>query len=420
MAGLAAASRLASSGMPVSVFESAPQLGGRARGVDYRGIRLDNGQHILLGAYQETLALLKQAGVAEDRALMRLPLQLNMLDLMQSKNERAFSLKACTALPAPLHILTGLLFAKGMPLRVRFSAIQLMVWLKLKRFKLKQDEPLADFLQRKQQPEALIKNLWEPLCLAALNTPINQASAQVFLNVLRDSFAKGKSDSDLLLPRTDLSALLAQPLADWLRKQGCQIHTSSPVKSIAQTDTGFLLNGEHAFSHVIMACAPHQLKHIELPEAITKQLPVFDYQPITTVYLQFEEHLQLPRPMTGLVNSVSQWVLDRGRTSGQNGLLAVVISADKPSADLPNDILAGKVITELQQAFPNLGEPLWHKVITEKFATFACTSKLTRPMHLTPCAGLYLAGDYTYADYPATIEGAVRSGIHVSNYIINS
>ena len=417
MAGLAAASRLASRGVTVTVFESAKLLGGRARGIDYKGVMLDNGQHIMLGAYRETLRLLKQAEIDESQAFLRLPLQLHMQDI---KHHPTISLYANATLPAPLHILAAFLFARGLTKNSRFAAIRLMLWAQLHRFQLVQDMPLSDFLTQRKQTQQLITAIWEPLCLAALNTPLHEASAQVFLNVLRDSFARKKGDSDLLLPRADLSALLSQPLADWLSGQGTSI-VRQGVKKIETSTSGFNVFTDTqilSFSHVILACGPHQLTHIELPDTLANALPNFDYQPITTVYLQLDESLQLPRPMTGLVNSVSQWVFDRGLMCGQKGLLAVVISADNTASGMPNDALAERVIAELQLAFPDLGKPLWHKVITEKFATFACKASLKRPDSQTCIKNLYLAGDYVARDYPATIEGAVRSGIAAADYIL--
>ena len=424
IAGLAAAVKLAENNIKVTLLEAAPQLGGRARRVDYQDLKLDNGQHILLGAYSATLGLLKLAGVDESQALMRLPLTLSMINLA---NKSTFTLQAYDALPAPLHILSGLLLAKGMRFSERLAAVKLMVWMKLNSFKLKQDEPLASFLQRKNQPEVVIKNLWEPLCLAALNTPLALASTQIFLNVLRDSFNKKKSDSNMLLPRVDLSSLISTPLADYIVQHGGEVKTGCTIKQIQQTEAGFNLNIDDAevdFSHVIIACAPHQLANIAVLTRHSRAdenpfftaQAVFSHQAITTVYLQYHQNTKLPQAMTGLVGSVSQWVFDRGQLCAQHGLLAVVISAHAPF-EMSQEALAEQVIAELKLAFPQLETPLWHKVITEKRATFSCDANLTRPIAQTALANLYLAGDYIAGDYPATIEGAVRSGIAVANLI---
>ena len=124
--------------------------------------------------------------------------------------------------------------------------------------------------------------------------------------------------------------------------------------------------------------------------------------------------------MLGLVGGISQWVFDRGLLCGQHGLMAVIISAEGQHQQLTQDELALKVAQELKASFPQLAQALWHKVIAEKRATFSCTVNLPRPTHATPYPNLYLAGDYTYADYPATIEGAVRSGVACADLVGNS
>jgi hydroxysqualene dehydroxylase len=418
MAGLAAAATLVKQGQQVTLFEASATLGGRARGIDYNGLRLDNGQHILLGAYKETLNLLQLAGIDEKLNLKRLPLSLLVHDLLKSPS---FSLNAPPSLPAPLHILIGLLSAQGVTLAEKFSAIRFMAWMRLKQFKLTQDQPLAVLLQAHQQSAKFIQFLWEPLCLAALNTPLKLASAQVFLNVLRDSFAQDKNDADILLARCDLSSLISEPLEQYILANNGVVNTGSTVTNIEANDDGYQVQSNENtanFSHIVIACGPHQLKSFNesLPK-LAASVAHLQYQAITTVYLQYAPTAKLAQPMLGLVNSLSQWVFDREQICGQAGLMAVVISAH-PALAQSQAQLAELVAAELLTVFPDLGQPLWHKVITEKRATFGCNSALKRPANITPYPNLYLAGDYTAGDYPATIEGAVRSGIQAANHII--
>lgn len=420
LAGLAAAATLASKGLSVTLYETSQTLGGRARGLPYQQLTLDNGQHILLGAYQATLQLLELAGVDERVAFTRLPLTLTVHNL---KTTDYFQLKATPYLPAPLHILGGLISAHGLRLRDKFRAIQLLSWMKLRQFRLSQDEPLLALLTRKRQTETLMQSLWEPLCLAALNTPLALASAQVFLNVLKDSFAQQKNDADMLIARQDLSSTLSAPLAAYIIARGGKINTGTTVDSIAPSQQGYQLQtaGQtHAYSDIIIACGPHQLKNLTpfWPQFLN---PVahLNYQPITTVYLQYSAEARLPQPMLGMVNSVGQWVFDRGQLCDQAGLMAVVISAHGPWLDKQSN-LADTVSAELAQLFPQLGNPLWHKVITEKRATFSCEAQLTRPTNNTAYPNVWLAGDYTAGDYPATIEGAVRSGIEAANQLLRA
>ncbi len=422
-AGLAAAARLAEHRIPVTLFEAGRQLGGRARGISWQGHTLDNGQHILLGAYSETLSLLKLAGVDVQQAFYRLPLQLTV--------QPDFELRACKTLPAPLHILAGLLQASGLTWQERWSAVRFMAWMKLNGFRLQQDVSLTDLLSSQSQPEKLTRYLWEPICLAALNTPLSKASAQVFLNVLRDSFSKAKADSDTLLPRLDFSALMAEPMADYICAQGGQVRRMQSVENIRHVGTGFELKvaeTAETFSHVILAVSSFRLPDItqQLPALapIHAQCQALQYQPICTVYLQFDKQLILPQPMIGLSSGFGQWVFDRGQLYGQPGLLAVVISAEGAHQRLTQDALADTLSQELAACFPALSSklknPLWHKVITEKRATFACSVDLQRPRMQTAIPNLYLAGDYVAGDYPATIEGAVRSGAAAARVIIEN
>lgn len=411
LAGLSAAAKLTEQGISVTLFEAAPQLGGRARRVIWKNTYLDNGQHILLGAYHHTLELLRLVNVDEKSALLRTPLVLHM--------DKVFSLKACHYLPAPFHLLFGLLAAQGLSWSEKWDAIRFFSQLKLQSFRLVQDQPLANFLAENKQPQKLIKALWEPLCLAALNTPLNQASTQVFLNVLQDSFNKKRSDSDLLLPKIDLSTLFADPIEAYIKKRGGQIRMGENIKKIEPGQDGFKLmneaKDEFHFTHVIVATSPFRTNELGLALKLPKSN--FSYQPIYTVYLQYPDDTKLPRVMTGLCNTLSQWAFDRGQLCGQAGLIAVIISAEGPHQNLSQQELANHVMAEMKQAFPNLPEPIWHKVIAEKRATFACTPNLQRPQMQTQWPHLYLAGDYVAGDYPATIEGAIQSGMACAKQI---
>lgn len=414
-AGLAAAVELAAAGIPVTVYETARQLGGRARGIGWQQRGLDNGQHILLGAYSDTLRLLRLAGIAPEQALLRLPLRLSILN--------AFELQA-PALPAPLHLLAALLRARGLNWRERLAALRLVARLRADGFRVAEDMPLGDFLARHRQPPRVTQLLWEPLCLAALNTPLALASTQVYLNVLGDSFSRARADSDLLLPRCDLSALFPAAAADYIARHGGQVLTGTPVDSIAAAAGDYVLHAKgtaQSFSHVVVAVPPWHLAELaaglpQLAEPV-RMAQALDYQPICTVYLQYDAATRLIFPMLGLTGGHAQWVLDRGATHHQAGMLAAVISAAGPYQRLPQQALAATIADELTRAF-GLPAPQWSKVIIEKRATFACTPDLARPPQVTALPNFYLAGDYTAGPYPATIEGAVRSGVACAQAII--
>lgn len=419
-AGMAAAVTLAARRIPVTVIEAARTLGGRARRVDYRGLALDNGLHILIGACRETLRLMRQVGADPGRLFLRQPLTWEI-------HER-FHLKAA-GLPAPLHLLAGLAAARGVPAGERLAAALFLGRMRRQRHVLPRDITVAALLADQKQGPTLTRLLWRPLCVAALNTPPESASAQVFLNVLRDGLDAGREASDLLLPRADLSRLFPQPAAEYVRAHGGEVLTGQRVTAIverpAAAGRGYAVKcagGERACSHVICASAPQHaaglLSAIPALDGVTASIGRLAYQPIHSVYLRYPRAPRLPAPMLGFDSPILHWAFDRGALAGQHGLLGAVISATGPHCSLPQEELGRLVHQELQQQLGSLPDPEWCRVIAEKRATFACTPGLGRPEARTPLDGLVLAGDYVASDYPGTIESAVRSGIRAAGLVL--
>lgn len=415
-AGMAAAATLAASKLPVTVFESARQLGGRARGVHHNGTQLDNGQHILLGCYHHMLALIELVGGKLESDFQRLPLQLTL--------HNRFELKA-PRLPAPLHLLAGFLFASGLSYAARLRAARFMLHMRRIKFKLPHDISALELLHAHGQDDELVQLLWEPICISALNTPLQKASAQVLLNVLRDSLNGSRADSDMLLPRMDFSALFPDRAAVYVENHGGKILLSSGVEAIVAHGDEFELitaDGAQRFDHVVCAASPSTatrlFSKLSALQKIAQQIAAIPYQPIYTVYLQYPASVRLPHPMLGLDRCVIQWLFDRGQIAAQHGLIAAVISAEGMHQDWSHEQLAQKVAQELRENLGITEAPLWHKVIAEKRATFSCEVNLSRPACNTPFGNLLLAGDFTEGDYPATLEGAVMSGIRCANEIL--
>lgn len=394
-AGLACAVELAASGISVDVFEASRTLGGRARAVDLEGLTVDNGAHLLVGAYHETLRLMRKVG-AGDTALKRLPLRLEF--------PGAFRLAApAWPLPFPLDLILALITARGLTLSDKLAALRFLRALKKIRFRLSRDFPVSRLIAN--QPPVLRRFLWGPLCLAALNTPIQEASSQVFLNVLRDSLAAGRGASDLLLPATDLSSLFPEPAARFIEAHGGNVHRGTRIEHLAQLE---------GYSHCVLAVAPWHLSALapQIP------LPAMRWLPIATIYLFYPQEVRLPFPMLGLSEGHGQWVFDRGQLTGQAGLLTVVISGEGPWQVLDHQQLGWAVHRQLVPLLSGLVMPKKIRVIEEKRATFAATPGLTRPTTATADPSLWLAGDYLAGDYPATLEGAVRSGIAAARSIL--
>jgi squalene-associated FAD-dependent desaturase len=418
-AGCAAAVELARRDFSVTLFEAAQTLGGRARMVEVNGLALDNGQHILLGAYNETMRLLRTTGIDSDRDLLRLPLQMRYppgsggMDFLTPH------------LPAPFHMLVGLLRAAGLTREDKLALARFSTTARWMDWRLNTDCSVAELLERFDQTDRLIRLMWRPLCIAALNTPPERASAQVFLNVLRDSLGARRTASDMLVPRVDLSALFPQRASEFIERHGGSVRCSTAVKSLHHEDAHWELGLSCAedlparFDAVVVATQPAQA--VKLLERLidTAALRAFDYEPITTCYLQYGPEVRLERPLFALVDDPAaghwgQFVFDRGRLDGAHaGLLSVVVSASTEAIALGHEVLAERIALQLATVFdrPELKTPKWTRIISEKRATFACTPALIRPDNRTICDGLVLAGDYTAGDYPATLESAVRSGI---------
>lgn len=436
-AGCAAAVTLARHGCRVTLYESARILGGRARRVaispaEGAPVTVDNGQHILLGAYTTTLSLLKTVGIDPKQALLRLPLQ------MCYPHDTGMHFVA-PRLPAPWHVTVALLRAKGLTRADKLSLARFSTSAKWMKWTLYDDCTVAKLLDRFDQTDRLITLLWEPLCIAALNTPIETASAQLFLHVLRDSLGAKRSASDMLIPRVDLSTLFPDAAADYVTQHQGEVHRGTTVHGVAPVEgdvTRWTLTGKDGATlaqvdGIVIATPPEQaaqLVHGSVDTTFTALLRSFDYQPITTCYLQYTPETSLDRPFYALVADAAsrawgQFVFDRGQISPdatQKGLLAVVISTAGQAIEQGHTSLTEDVTRQLAAVFqrPELANPVWTKVISEKRATFAATPALARPDNATAIARIVLAGDYTASDYPATLETAMRSGKDAAKHLL--
>jgi hydroxysqualene dehydroxylase len=405
-AGMAAAVVLAQAKIPVTVFEAARHLGGRARSLEIEGIALDNGQHMLIGAYRETLRLMRVAGADPEQLLLRQPLAIEY--------PGKFSLRA-PRLPAPLHLVAALLAASGLSWGERIAAIRFITAMRRNAYRIAADLPVAELLAQHRQTGALTRYLWEPLCVSAINTPAATASAQVFLNVLRDALDGAREASDFLIPRVDLGRVFPEPAAAYVRAHGGSVRLGMLVRTLEKTLDGFVLDASpERYSHAILAVGPHQLDALldrfAALAPLRQSVAALAYEPIYTCYLQYPPQVSMPQAMTGFDGGTIQWVFDRGRLNGTAGLLAAVISARGGHQNVSQDLAASAMHAELAAFLPGLPQPLWSRVIAEKRATFSCRPGLARPGNQTAVDHLYLAGDYTSSDYPATLESAVRSG----------
>ena len=418
-AGMAAAVAACEAGHNVTVFEATRILGGRARAlpastVDGVATPLDNGQHILIGAYTETLRLMRLVGIDVDAALLRGPLALPYADGTGLQTP-AYA----THWPAPLDAVAAIATARGWSWGDRWSLLRTALGWQWQKF---QCDPALSVAQlcRGMAPRVL-HELIEPLCVSALNTPADKASATVFLRVMKDALFGVRGGSHLLLPRVDLSALFPQAAAQWITQRGAQICLGQRISQLRWAAPHWQLDGQ-AFDRVIWATSASSAAHAiaecapSLADGLAGPLRAWEataaglhFEAIATVYASAAQ-ARLPHPMLALRNTPSepaQFVFDRGQLGGPAGLLAFVVSASEGTrAELQAAVLA-QAAEQLAPLGLGMLKPV--QTVVEKHATFACTPNLVRPAQdIAP--GLLAAGDYLQGPYPATLEGAVRSG----------
>ncbi len=403
-AGLAAAVRATEAGHAVTLYEMAAQLGGRARTVATKGELLDNGQHILIGAYSRTLALMATVGCDASALLDRRPLELRYPD------GRGLRMPAG---PAWLGFGWAVANCRGWRTRDRVILIAAAARWALGRFRCP-PTMTVDALCRGLTP-AVRELLIDPLCVAALNTPAHQASGQVFLRVLADALFGGGGSADLLLPRRPLGELLPAPAQHWLAQNGAQVRLGARVQALTNSAAGWSVDGE-PFGCVVLACSAAEASRLaqdHTPQwaAVAGSLR---YEPIVTVYLQCNG-ATLPAPMTALVegpDAPAQFAFDHGALGATPGRFAFVISGAGAWLARGQAAILEAVLRQARLALRPGGQlsgASHVQVLAERRATFACTPGLLRPpVRCHP--GLVAAGDYIEGPYPATLEGAVRSG----------
>jgi hydroxysqualene dehydroxylase len=403
-AGLASAVEATTAGRSVTVYEMAGQAGGRARDVPQGDIVLDNGQHILIGAYAQTLRLMRMVGVDEAAALLRTPLRIG------DAAGRGLYLRAGAPMPA---FAAAVLRRAGWVWRDKLSLLVAASGWALRGFRA--DASMDVGTLTRQLSRVVRDDLIDPLCVAALNTPAGEASAAVFLRVLRDALFSGPGSADLLLPRMGLSELFPRPAMQWLERSGATLRLSRRVQAIERSGDAWRVDGE-AFDAVLVATPPGEAARLTatIAPAWATQAAALRYEPIVTVYAR-AEGTRLSEPMLALRcdgDSPAQFVFDRGQMGGPAGLLAFVISGAGPWVERGTEATVHAVLAqaraELQGQLSGTLVPL--QTLTEKRATFRCTPALQRPP-MQIAHGLLAAGDYIAGPYPATLEGAMRSAV---------
>ncbi len=434
-AGLAAAVRLAGRGAKVVVVEQAPRLGGRATSFVDResGERVDNGQHVLFGCYRSTYELLNELGAA-DRAPLERSLQLTMAGGLDG---RSFHLH-CPELPSPWHLIFGLLTWSAVPAADRLSARHMKSFLQDSR-RLRADEVAAgvdpsltvtEWLDQRRQPVSMKKWLWNPLAYAALNQSPDDAAARPFVRVLAEMFGPDPGAAAVALPRVPLDELMAMPAVDYLEARGGAVMLRRPARiamsggritsvkvgdTIVRAATVISAVPWHAFAGLWEENAPSALSEVSRNAAGMRSTP------IVTVNMWFDRSVMDRRhSFLGVVDGTTQWLFDREKITGSGGHLSAVSSGAVDLLRLENDDLVERAHADVRRVLPASARATLTRalVVREPRAGFSLApNSPPRPGAVTPLQGFLLAGDWTDTGLPATIEGAVRSGVAAAAHV---
>ena len=419
--GLACAVEAVRYGAAVTLVDAAPTIGGRARRVDLRigdrDVAVDNGQHLLLGACTETTALMRRLGVDPDQALLSQPFTVQYPD--------GWRLGAA-GVPAPLHLAVGLVRARRIPWRDRLALAAWVAHQRRNRWQVPEDGPVAALLA--DQPEALVRRLWRPLCIAAMNAEPAQASSQMFLNLLRLTLGANERDSRLLLTRRDLSSTMPEAARRYLEQAGAAVLLRQPAVGLERSAGAWsvVLRGKRLpADRVVLALPAESAARLLESAAVETLAPAIaalrslQYEPIATVYLRYPNGTQLPQAVYALLDEPAQgrpgqWVFDRGRIdSSHRGIFSVVIGAPALRVESDRGALCAAADRQLSTEF-GLPPSIAQNIVIERRATLLPSVGLRRPPSRLPVDGLYLAGDIAESAFPSTLEGSVRSGLQAA------
>ena len=422
LAGLAAAVRLSAHPLDILLLESAPRLGGRSWSFPHGhgSRRIDNGQHVLMGCYRDTLDYLERIGRSQLLERRRgLALQ-----FVRADGRRA--ILQAGALPHPLGLVQAFLryrmLSRGSRLRILRMAMSLRA-LRNQHLDALDAMDAASWLRFLGQCDDAVRYFWQPLVLATMNTEPAKASAKLLAVVLREIFLRDAEAADMLLPREGLSTVFVDGARELLEKRGCDIRLRNGVRAL-MTDEGAvrgvrLADGTELHSDALISALPPWALRRVFGETASRILPPIDFacfrpSPIVSVHVWLRGALDAGS-MTGLLDTTLQWVFDKGEDAdGSRHYSCTISAAADRVVDMGDEELRALLLRELRLLRADLREDDILRIlpVREKRATFLPLPGMEAERPHTRCgtSGLYLAGDWTATGLPATIEGAVRSG----------
>src|SRR3990170_1715040 len=424
-AGLSAAAELSSAGFHVTLIEQRRFLGGRAYSfIDKNtGLELDNGQHILMGCYENTFRFLEKIGV-----INKLYFQKNLcIDFLDTRGN-ACRLN-CLPLPAPFHILSGILRFKAISLAERIRMLNIAKGVLFgNTSNSSHDLTITEWLKRLGQGKKARETLWDIITIATMNEHPDNSSAAIFRNVMKKAFFSHRRNSRIVLPVVPLSRLFAEAAEIYINKNGGTIEKCIEVSALLTRNnavSGVKLKDGRVFrgDYYISAVPYYSVQRLFAGTGFSGT--ALQPSPIISIHLLFNKPLT-EQTFAALLNSPIQWVFNKEkifRDTAYRGLLSIVISGAHEYIDVPSEKLVEMALRELKKVIPatSTARLLHSKVIKERHATFSPQPGIDkhRPSQKTSIKNLFLAGDWTDTGLPATIEGAVLSGHKCAKAIIS-
>ncbi len=405
-AGLSAAVHLSSKSKKVLVLEASNKTGGRAYSLKDKptGTLIDNGQHIMMGCYQETLDFFRIIG-AEDNLIFQNKLEVNfLLPHFQKVDFKAYSKFY------PFNLASGLLSYKALSPLNRFRMLKFFLKLPLASNRDLSRMSVYEWLESENQNEAIRKAFWEILALGALNTSIYKASAKMFRDILIEIFFHGNRASTIILPREGLTETYCVNAVKYIEERGGKVVSGEQVEKLVVEDNRLksLVTNKQTikeFNGVISSIPYYGLKRI-LPSEYLPADPGFSYSSILTVHVWLKEN-KVEDTFYGLIGSELHWIFNRG-----THLTLVRSDADELMNKDKEEIFELVKKELFKYCFIEKDDIADYRVIKEKRATFVPSNAVlnNRSGPSSGVRGLWLAGDWTNTGLPSTIESAVKSG----------
>lgn len=409
LSGLSTAIYLSRSGEKVEIIEASPKLGGRTYSFydNINNTEIDNGQHILMGAYKETIDLLEIIG-AENLPIYQKNLKIDFV----IKGGRNYKLSAPDIF-YPANLLISLLKFNLLGWSEKLKFLNLLILLFFSLDKKAVSGKLKDWLEINGQSSNSIKSFWEILCVGALNTKIDEASVEVFKTILKKLFFAGNKSSTIILPNVPLSELFIRPAVEYLHKRNVQLSLSEKLTGISCQggELKKLITEKREitdFDNVVLTIPPVSISKIEnYGDFINGNIAAIETSPIITIHLWISD-FSLESKFSGFINGKIQWIFEN------KDHFSIVISAADDLINFDNEKIFASVKKELSEYFPgnNFENITSYRVIKEKRATLKSDNQneSLRKKIESKCSNLYLAGDWTNTNLPGTIEGAILSG----------